>query len=109
MHFIYLKMWLIIVKFGRSGDDIIILHCKLSIVAIFKTQPDKSAKILEKFLLLTKYQVSKKMVVSIDFYISLDSGLPIWQFESQEKSTCFTYYLDIYWARQNELSNSVDI
>jgi hypothetical protein len=36
MHFISLKMWLIIVKFGRSGDDIIILHCKLSIVAIFK-------------------------------------------------------------------------
>ena len=36
MHFISLKMWLVIVKFGRSGDDIIILHCKLSIVAIFK-------------------------------------------------------------------------
>ena len=36
MHFISLKMWLIIVKFGRSGDDIIILHCRLSIVAIFK-------------------------------------------------------------------------
>ena len=48
-------MWLIIVKFGRSGDDMIILHCKLSIVAIFKNLTDKSTKILEKFLLFTKY------------------------------------------------------
>jgi hypothetical protein len=40
--------------FGRSDDDIIILHCKLSIVAIFKKKvSDKSDQILVIYKILS--------------------------------------------------------
>ena len=132
----------------------LLLHCKLSIVAIFqklkvrtfwethniwKNLPngfDESADLLSKhqnhkedfFKLCVLLRMSElyqknmpkfwrnscylqsskypKWWWSIDFYLSLDSGLTIWQFESWKKHFDL---LDIYWARQNKLSNSVDI
>ena len=44
-----------------------------------------------------------------DYWLTLTQDSQSDSVRAMKKAHVFTYYLDIYWARQNEVSNSVDI